>query len=445
MMSSQVELRRLTVLVLSQGDDPLPQGVVDALRHHDDVSSWVEFRLVKEAKRSSGGTVFSRLAQLVQAADIAIAVLTQDVRPASSAGNLWHEIGLWTALKTYADGEPGRSLLILKHHDPGRVAAKDWPVAVITNIEGMPAEFESLNDAVAQVVLFLSRFRDQFRAAEAPDSISARRVKRTLGAHNGEWRDALRTKCISIEGECAFRAASTRAIAEFHRMLEANRSMSEVVVVLGGLAHRCEDLMRTLRQSRGDMFHQRAALDRLDDAVARIRVVSKSLATREFADRRVGLTEEETRDCFPRFLLTLMSSAERGRDPELRRRAQRARRKLEPFCDWAQKFLDSNDQYANTSLYRGSGVYDSSRHSRYDPFAEEIGRQGASARDIADVVDALATHYYDACADRMEHGLKAEPSAADPLTVMLENLNASLPHNAEEAHLDIWRLGSEVV
>lgn len=91
----------LDVLLIYQGEaaanarDFIVHFLKDVLSPGD-----VRVRCVSDGAADLSETPLSNLKRLVESCDAAIAILADDLRPASTAGNLWFEVGLWLGLKS---------------------------------------------------------------------------------------------------------------------------------------------------------------------------------------------------------------------------------------------------------------------------------------------------------------------------------------------------------
>jgi Predicted nucleotide-binding protein containing TIR-like domain len=84
-------------------------------------------RLSKAGDPSASATIYSEFVNAVRKYDYAVALFTVDERPASTAGNLWFEVGYWYAARG------GHTLLIIEHVMPG----SEDKLRIPSNLQGV--------------------------------------------------------------------------------------------------------------------------------------------------------------------------------------------------------------------------------------------------------------------------------------------------------------------
>lgn len=429
---------KMEVVLLFQGADgnPIRDAIASHLRSHpEEIGARFGVTLVSEGAAHGASPIHQRVRQQLAQADAAVAILSKDERPASTAGNLWYEIGLWYGLKERAQDPAGASILLLIDTDDEREKDPAWPVDPPTDLHGLVwKRVSSPDDAVVAVQDFCVHLMNR-RPSSAPDT-EASRVRAIIGHGRDTWSDDLRTHCSTAEAECDFRAASSALLAELARALDAKRSIARLVELLGRIARRCNDLVVALK-APGDVAifsHRRDSLAALDRAVSELEHLAAVVHEREFSTDPTDPRRDPLTEVLPEFISELVRGSSLlttpGEDePTFLRQAKRLMEDgdVQAFCDWAGEVLHGGDSYSNSAVFQSDAHSEGS--NEFDRLSAALFLQSTRAASISEVVARLTRAYFDGCVDGLLGAFESGNHDGDRVADILRSARQRLPHN----------------
>lgn len=454
MGSLEAENRRLNVVIFFQGDEanPFRDALLGAVRNNTEMSKLYDIRIVSHSPSDGEENVHQRVVRAVHTADAAVAILSEDPRPACQAGNMWHEVGLWYGMKQPFKASGARLLLIW--HDPSeprRVGTEP-----ISNLGGKVwAKVSSAADAVAEMVPFLQVVSQSRDSQSEPEQASM--VHATIGAARDDWEDVFRTRCAAALDACTFRSESLALLAELSRTYDVARTVAELVSTLAGVSRRIDRLVSALTRTGDsqspDAFHRHKAMDRLAQEMRRLRMFSERLAAdRQFAAGPGAGVSLSLTGSLQTFLQSLLADALEylraegaGREVVLRAEKVVDEDAARNFCMFAAEFLDHQAKFANASVFAGGLPRDPGGNLEYDEVTLAVHRQGVLADDMVDVIEKFSHSYFGSCIESLYEVFGADDLAGDHLPEMFRHARDSMPHNREDVAFDPWFRSRETV
>jgi hypothetical protein len=229
------------VLVLWQGTTgrSYAKACCRVLRRQRHEQRTIEPKRVGFGVNATFAHYWDTFAELASQAELAIAFVTRDKRPAERTGNLWLEVGYWLARH-----EDKKSILVLV--DGRRTMPSD-----LMGYHVHPLSRSSLSKEVTDFVA------DALARLKPPDTESpfvdgeynpVRRIRDTLGQGRFDCLppQAARRCHHKHRNECAYRWASLSFISELLRMGRSNWEMSQVSTLLANIGKSADLVARQI-------------------------------------------------------------------------------------------------------------------------------------------------------------------------------------------------------
>lgn len=398
-------------------------------------------RLSSDGDGTADGVLFDRIREDCRSAHAAIAVVSYDSRAASSAGNLWLELGLWLASRD-------QRLLCICRQKHREVVSE----SLISDLSGkISGSFSSKAGLWTLVRDHLDVVRDYYQdPARAPDHLYTAQAKIFDTFAAGSTRDRGRNNrwllnesycCYKAKTEsakpCASRLASLEFAAELLRMGRANHERSAIQDCLRQIGSTAllltanEDVDQKLAARSGNRFR---FADMLAEGAAQLR-------------KRVDDLLMDSGRCYPgdeypaarRFsvfignrLSAALTAVEKQQMtvPGVFPSRIRGLRQCSPeFYEWL-----TVDVGKLLEPFRQSG-----RCSETLNFEGTLMTWGSYCLDTAAVLDALGRKYFDDCRCQLKKGF-ARAARPQHTHEWLRRTIDGLPHHGADhaIHLPIW-------
>jgi hypothetical protein len=361
-----------------------------------------------------GESVFDQVVADCTTCDAVIAVAAEDQRHASTAGNLWFEVGLWM-------GKRDRSLLrILRHTSV--VLPSD--IACLRN-EAFDSE-ESLKTAFVRQV----RDLEQQLLNSPPRSNSRKKIQAVFDTkRDTRWLQPDSYRCYrqhEFEHPCEFRESVLEFSAELLRMGRANHERHTIEdsfarVAFAGAQLLVEGLSRSMRG--------RYVTDLLRDRNSLMETVSAVFNT---GRRSTYPDPKSTEERFVLFLKDKLACASRMAKtlslpgPMNGKYISSRAQEVDAVWSWLQN-LDSDKYKKDLHESLGNTSFTDELHSRME-----------FCYDASVILQSLNWHYFRTCRESLLPCLQSDRDPMDVHLVMRTAID-ELPHNKGQPHLRIWR------
>lgn len=418
---SETIKKPLVVWVIYQGKDAEPyinklSRNFSRLQHENEVI----FHLSEYNFVSAGVNIFNSINEDIDKCDAAVALVTNDDRKASEAGNIWLEIGMWIGKKNSDD------LLICVH--------KDITSGLISDLGGIHAPtFDSGNDAELWGLIqeHVYRIKEKYSSKETKTTEVAysanNKIHEIFEPPDNRWLITETYKCYRQNGHCSFRENSLEFSAELLRMGRVNYDRFSVICILFQIGESAKNFIDIVSTYKTNFRHYYKVLkDGFNLLLLKIDTLFK-------ARKDCNILEEFIKShiecasvlCKSDRLTTSFGSSDYR---ELDTMAQ----KTKDYFKWAKKFVRKEITFDNIDKMRLE------RKNDFKNWMHELERWGYYSTEIAQTLESLGNNYFQSC----RHNLKSNISKiGNPKKMHQELKNAvnSLPHNVPESgYIRIW-------
>ncbi len=390
------------------------------------------FHLTSFHPDTTEASIYSRVQQDAVECDAAIAIIADDDRHASVAGNLWFEIGLWLAQK------PASRLIICKK---GNVNLEEKHEQLISDIHGKPAPSFIDNEKIwTHIFEFVINLNPQNCNLSIPYS-----KVNDIFNRNGSpmWISKETYHCGSNNNEvCGFREQSLEFSAELLRMGKVNHERELLALIISKIA--CfsgvfrsvienpnvpeNQFAEHLAQTSRNKMHQET-LNKLSDALDEVK---------EFGNDLIRASEHYPKNYKPldrvsEFLtFRIETCLELFEEIKLIKNISESKDEIESlFTCEIKNFIEFVKKY-------GGNQYLFKKEVQKTEVFYLIQDINTNCELMAKLLNALGNIYFNKCSKILKDGFEQmnEPKI---FSTRIKQIISDLPHNdPNEKHQSIW-------
>lgn len=371
------------------------------------------------------GSVYKRVQQDAAECNAAIAIIANDLRGASTAGNLWFEIGLWLAQR------PSDRLIICKKEN---VTLDSKHNELITDINGKVVPSFTNNETLWNHIFKFVTTLD-LKPKKNNQSTQYNKIDDIYNKNKSSmWLTGHSYHCHSKNNQvCSFREQSFEFSAELLRMGKVNRERELLALIISRIAT-YSGMYRTEKEecdNKNIPFKltnkRRKILKNLNKSLVKIIDFDAKINSPHYSDQREPLERVS-------MFLTY---------------------RLETCCNLFEEFRKRDEVYESedelkTLVTRGIKTfidfvkcYGDHRqllidYAEQDTFCNEIRELSYDSEKMAKFLYALGDIYYTKCSKVLNGGIKQmiEP---DIFRIRIQEMISALPHNdLNEHHQSNW-------
>ena len=388
-------------------------------------------------------SVLASFLKEVDACDAAIALVTEDPRAASTAGNLWFELGYWA-------GQKGTDKLLVMLQDKDELG-KDRPmVTMISDLIGQVAprfgKEKDMNDPLRAFVDVLRNKMFQGFGGPTHDSSgryrNEKKIKDTLSCSSPNWTFELNTQCLQKpESKCIVNSSSLVFMSELMRMGRSNREASSIQVRLYVIGYLCDALIHLDYESESsvDQFVKRVMLmDALGDAIKELHDTANDLLVRSDANRPTPNHWQWER--LEKYISHRVKKS--SANVELFGQDLRAKWLVEAagrFVNWMRKYADG---YTQMTMYSHRFR---PKLQENDPELEDLLHWGMYSLKIAKILDIYSSRYFESCRDVIKTRLgNTDLLRREGIWRVFGDICSEFPHNMPSPRFpEIWPIADD--
>jgi hypothetical protein len=420
------EHTKVCTLLVYQGEE-----AGSFIRHIKDLLTQrqILYRVTSQDPDNMENDIYRRFYDVALGCEAAISIVTRDARPASKAGNLWLETGLWLGLKS----ESTLMLCVQKHQDVevpsdllGRVGCrfvseKDLDQYILSHIHYVEKKLRGEQYPLKEEYAFQSRIRDTLIP--------------TLSVEEKE----MLSHC-AIDGnqrECVHKRESLRFISELLRMGKVSREYCVLTECLLQIARFSAETLATDELDTTPIERRRerhTRMKKLDESLKRLQKGAQRLLTRSHQADQL----ESEWERLERYFSYRLSCANDLQTKNLTKsEIKELEESTQAFLEWAQDYLQHYKKwkYFNDGCPRGERGVDHEAERE----ANRVLDYGAEyAQNVGFLLRSIADQYFMGCRTAIKHSI-TNSTELERLPMAFHDIRENFPHNVKSAYLPrIW-------